>query len=420
MHFRITTEPWVLRSYVQELVGLAGRDLWERRTDQLCAEAAGSPFQDRVVSDYHWVELQLRDELSTREFGTSATATTPADPFSLRALRFAQTTIEVHRALSRAGKRVLEGRLRDALQAKTGFAALFHEMETAAVLISQGFDVDFPDLNGEGRCDLAFRRQATVGEIECKSLSADAGRKIHRKDFYRFMDAIGSAITLRATGGANEVIRITINDRLTSNLGERKALEQATQHLLRSHAVNELVGDDFTIIRESRPNFFDAFREPSAPELYSLCQRTFGENCHVSGVNAGMTSCLIVMRSKRPDDHSKPQLEAMQKASTQLSPDRPGFIALQYNDISSRDLILPHVRRRTEILSQYLFRESGAPQVAAVHICAFGSLATAADNLGRAGVVFWNPCFLLRSGQLPFQRGVPEEAFTRLLNRPWK
>jgi hypothetical protein len=47
---------------------------------------------------------------------------------------------------------------------------------------------------GSARFDLLFSRHAFSGEVERKSLPANAGRQIHRKDFYQFMDGRQSRI----------------------------------------------------------------------------------------------------------------------------------------------------------------------------------------------------------------------------------
>src|SRR5271157_1330944 len=126
MRFQIAIEPWILRSYVPELVKLAGAELWKKRATHL-RSFGRSPYLARIASDYHWVELQLDEELAKRQ--EPVPAKIAADPIAARALRFAQGIVEVYRSLPPVGQRQLVGRIRDALQAETGFAALYQEME---------------------------------------------------------------------------------------------------------------------------------------------------------------------------------------------------------------------------------------------------------------------------------------------------
>jgi hypothetical protein len=369
----------------------------------------------RIASDYHWVELQLDDELARRQEPTPPEV--DPDPISSRALRFAQTIVEVYRSLPPVGQRQLEGRIRDALQAETGFAALYQEMEIATVLINQSFDVRFPDLENSGRADISFQQGAASGVIECKALSADAGRKIHRKHFYRFMDAISQEVLHRtSTSGVDELILITLKDRLPSNLQDNTPLVQATRKFLRSGEISHAGGHDFDIVRKPYSTLFDALRPMSEWEFYAEAQKQFGANCHIAGGRTEDGGCLILMRSERQDDHSKPQLEAMKEATEQLPADRPGFVALQFNEISSADLALPHLRERCALLSNYLFHEAPASHVAAVYICAFGAISVAADATAYPAIVIWNPHCKFDGRGLPFRIGVRDAAFSELVN----
>ena len=414
MRFKIATEPWILRGYIPELVELAGQELWRKRATHF-RSFGRSPYLARIASDYHWVELQLDDELAKRQEPTPPKVA--AEPIASRALRFAQTIVEVYRSLPPVGQRQLEGRIRDALHAETGFAALYQEMEIATVLINQNFDVRFPDLENMGRADISFQQGAATGLIECKALSADAGRKIHRKHFYRFMDAISQEVLDRMSASCvDELIMITLKDRLPSNLQYNTALVQATRNLLRSSGISHAGGDDFNIVRKPYSTVFDALRPLSEREFYAEAHKQFGPNCHIAGGRTEGGGCLILMRSERQDDHSKPQLEAMKEATEQLPADRPGFIALQFNEISSADLALPHLRERCALLSDYLFHEALANHVAAVYICAFGALSVAADATAYPAIVIWNPQCKFDCHGLPFRVGVRDAVFAELVN----
>lgn len=56
---------------------------------------------------------------------------------------------------------------------KKGLLSLQQEMTTSAHLMGLGFDVDFVDLEGTGRCDFILRRDAIELDAECKMVSCD-------------------------------------------------------------------------------------------------------------------------------------------------------------------------------------------------------------------------------------------------------
>lgn len=100
---------------------------------------------------------------------------------------------------------------------------------------------------------------------------------------------------------------------------------------------------------------------------------------------------MIVMRSLREDDTSKPMLEAMRKAASQFSRQRPAFIAIQEHGIEAADLMLPHVRRRAGILSYALFGHYAAAHVNATYITGFGAVVARDGQMGTPAFAIPNP-----------------------------
>jgi hypothetical protein len=180
MRFHLATD---LAAYLPNFLAFAGGDRWKGRAGQLWRDAMESPFHAKIIGDYHWLEVALSEQMIiNEEFGRLAPEL--LDARTLAALHFAGMVVEVYGRLSRVGRTALEGRIRHALKAETGFASLYLEMDMALRLLGEDFDVEFPELEATGQYDLGFAKGAVAGEVECKSLSADAGRKIHRKDFY--------------------------------------------------------------------------------------------------------------------------------------------------------------------------------------------------------------------------------------------
>jgi hypothetical protein len=303
-----------------------------------------------------------------------AFGTLPSGRVSLRGLAslyFAQTVVEVTARLSERGKSSLEGRIRDALKSDVGFAPLYLEMEIARRLFETGFDVAFVDLEGKARFDLQFSSADTEGEVECKSLSVDAGRKIHQRDFYRFIDGIGPQLFERAATGANEVLFVFLDDRLPARTADQQALRKAAIELLQNPDIEAAQGDFFSIRRDSYPEFARGCESKSTDVYRAWCD-LYGENCHVSGATLDNGHSVVVMRSGREDDHSKPLLEALKTAAGQFSKTKPTFIAVQFDDISTADLLSPNIRRRTGLLSAHLFHHD--PSIAGIYFCVYGGL----------------------------------------------
>jgi len=339
---------------------------------------------------------------------------------SMTALYFSQTVVEVYRHLSASGRKVLEGRIRDGLKAKAGLAPLYLEMSIARRLFHAGYQIEFSDMEGFAEFDVRFWKGDVQGEVECKSLTCDAGRKIHREDFYRFIDAIGDLIQTRASSGSLEVLLITLKDRLPTDEQRQRDLREAAKLLMSDSSLTVIEEDFFRITREDFDTVMESGPVSDESEFYEVCRTLYGPNCHVSGVMAPEGVCLVIMRSQKEDDSSKPILEALKKATTQFSGACPAFIAVQFDDILPPDLLLTHLRRRIGIISYYLFHEKSASHVMATCFSAYKSLVASDVGLVEPSFAVLNPkpAFqVLPADYSPFLGFISDADFTSILGK---
>lgn len=409
-----------LAIYLPRFLSLVGRERWFKRADQLDEEQRRSPYRWKIVADYHWLELAIsfQCDVLAKE---GRLLPEYADMQARAGLHFAATVVEVHHALNDKGKNVLIGRLRDALKAETGFAALYLEMDVAQRLAIDGFHLEFPDLEGTGQFDVAFSLENIRGEVECKSLSADAGRQIHRKDFYRFIEAMTPAFATQMKRSRREVILVDLAGRLSAKLSEQKQLRHNLTELLLSGNNRNAASASFDITMLNFDEEMQGVTINNQASLSAACQSRWGHNCHAAGAITETAGCLIVMRSKKEDDTSKPLLAAMRKAATQFSGDHPAFIAVQFNEIDPADLMLPHLRRRAGILSYALFLHYGAEHVKATCFSGFDGLVEHEGNVASPCFCIPNPAprFSLNSSDIPtFLQSIPDQQFADLIGAP--
>ena len=409
-----------LGDYARGFVQLVGEDRWFRRADQLDSEQRQSPFKWKVVRDYHWLEMAISQQYNIFA-GEGRLRLEEGDPLTLSALTFAATAVEVHAGLSPVAQRNLEGRLRDGLKAETGFAALYLELDLAPRLMDAGFDVEFVDMEEAARFDLLFHRGAFVGEVECKSLSSDAGRQIHRKDFYRFMEALAPALETQRGLHRPEVLLVTLDRRLSSNTSDQGSLRTAAGALLVDPAGRASAGDGFELERRDFNAADFGASLMSEVAFYRACQERFGANVHVAGGLTQTGGCLVVMRSSRGDDTSKPMLDALRKASRQVSGERPAFIAVQMHGIKPADLMLPNIRRQAGILSYALFGHYQGSHVCATYFTGFGAVVEKQGTVGTPafGISNPKPAFSVKAEDAaPFVSGISDEAYAAAIGAP--
>lgn len=405
------------KEVLPRFVELAGRKLWTKRIAHLRDELAESPFRAKIVLDYHLLELLIDDHL----------AGTLDDwrlmPKDLAALHFASMVVHTHGQLAPIGQRQIEGRLRDALQSKTGFASLFLEVDVARRLLDSGYRVEFSDMEGKARYDLRFRQGGVEGEVECKSLSADAGRKIHRRDFYRFVDAVRGELAERLKMPLHEAIVVILNGRLPKDVSPQRELRSATKRVLAQPELRTVDGSFFSIRREACDRLVLEDGQPltTEMELYDRFRREYGDGCHVSGAVLADRSCVVVVRSRQADDHSAPTLDAVRKAASQLSGSRPAFIAIQYDELTVEDLASLHVRRRAGLMSYYLFLKDGASHVNATYFSTYAGFVAGPDGVGVPAFAVPNPRPRFRvhpHDYSPFLGHIPDQEFARIVGVP--
>jgi hypothetical protein len=261
------------------------------------------------------------------------------------------------------------------------------------------------------------RRNDIVCEVECKSISSDAGRKIHRKDFYRFMVTVTPQIEKRAnTANTDDVIVITVSNRFPAGTAEHRELHAAVTGILTRGLEGPINGSYFSVHHDAYSAQFGSMKVSNDREFYARCRVAYGDDCHVFGGTGSGGTCLLVMRSEREDDHSRPLLKAMGQAVTQLSGASAGFICVQFDDIAASDLTTAHFRRRMGLLSQYVLRKPGAAHVAATYFTGY-SIATSItpNDVGNAAVCFWNPKSPhFNSPGMPFRGHISDTTFSEM------
>lgn len=401
-----------LQAYLPRFVALIGVKAWDKRATTLLQQACGTAFQSYVVERYHWLELELAH---LRKWRQKAGSLSPRmeSAASTSALRFAAACVEIDARLNPRGRAELRGRLRDALKADSGFAPLYIEVLHAAALSTHGFEVGLPDLEKRARYDIECDGNGVVFTIECKHITADAGRRIHQKDFYRILHELFDTLVPPGSEQAvPAIILITLDDRLPAADTKRRELAGAVRQIVGEPLGTKVLGSFFDVAKLSyAANFgFDPITDRT---LFSeRVQELFGANCHAvttADRHAGLT---VVMRSLVEDDHTKPQLEALKAAARQLPTDETAFVAVQLDDLDFSELLYPHVAERLQMIANYFFATRDSAHIGAVVFSAYRpSRHIDPVNEWNPLVVCWNPAFdEERKAGLPFQSAVEIQA----------
>jgi hypothetical protein len=356
MRLKISTQEKDIVRDLALFLELVGEKRFDKRVRQLRSELANSVFLGKIVIDYHWLELCLHELISNMP---------SIDNIFLDdwcAIKLALMSVKVHQRLSARGKRELKGRILDSIKSDYGFAPLYLEMDIALRLLSFGFEVQFSDLENLGQFDLLVGSGNNQLEIECKSQSVDAGRKIHRRDFYRLAQLTHPTISKLANSKYSAVI-VSLADRLPSNDAQQQQIAVAIHDLVGSKD-SQIRLDDVGVIKIE--NLALLFNHTIDWEGYF--KKKYGENIHISGTESPSGCCFFIVKSDREDDTSKPLLVSMKKACSQFSGERASLICLQFNEYEPMNLAQDNVKRRNGILSNHLFNSDEGKHLGAVMV----------------------------------------------------
>jgi hypothetical protein len=103
---------------------------------------------------------------------------------------FAAATVRLSRRLTPAGRDRLRVALAEAITGHGTLIALFHQVRTALLHQSRGFDVSHAGLEEGASFDLLLSRDGMRAEVACDVVSAEEGRRVHRGAWFRLADRI--------------------------------------------------------------------------------------------------------------------------------------------------------------------------------------------------------------------------------------
>ena len=133
--------------------------------------------------------------------------------------------VKVYQNLSPSAQKRLSGMLKAAIRQRYGLNSIAFEMEIATHLMMMGYDVEFHDLESEARYDFFITKDNIEIELECKYVSIDKGRQIHRKELRQFDGLVFDWIKSHLNSiNSSFYVRLTIPGRLKADIAYQDTL----------------------------------------------------------------------------------------------------------------------------------------------------------------------------------------------------
>jgi hypothetical protein len=258
-----------------------------------------------------------------------------AEAYSFMAIYY-----RVHQNLTKKGQRRFEQQLRSCYKQPYGLRPFAFELTVAIHFFRAGCDVTFADVEDVARCDYIVSKNGQEIEVECKSISNDAGRMIDREGLCKVGHVLLPLVDEHVHTPETKLLTITIPERLSSLAPQQiEALAIAANSTLTTLRPPE--GGAFEMTVDVRPDLILPPQLKTTEEINRYVHEQTGDlNKHVlirAERSTGRMVC-ITLQSRTPDDVIGKILERATKAASQMSRQRPSMIAIQVTDVQPDSL----------------------------------------------------------------------------------
>jgi hypothetical protein len=343
--FNVDAAPAELPAFLQRLTEIVGFPAWRQREQAFAKQIAENPLIEGYLDLQFPIERAMIYALRYRKSTGRVPSALTADAQTGLLYSFAGMITRIYSRLSSSAKQRLEGRLRGALKDDAGLMPLAFEMRTAAHLMAAGFDVEPQDLCSGGGFDfLATKTPGVELEIECKSVGADLGRKVHLLRQYQLGKFLYPLMRAGECPGIVRLAVATLPDRLFPARHFMEAVAATIGRSLEGRIAVFQEGCCSVSYKELpiRGTPFDHSPPPlrMADDAMEYCSSVLGyEVGHVMTVFVPRVSATVVaVRSQKKDEFLLGVYRQLREAAKQLSASRAGVICVQFRNITSAEL----------------------------------------------------------------------------------
>ena len=247
-----------------------------------------------------------------------------------------------HSSKNEAAK--LVQRMRGAFKNPDDMRAIQLEIMSATHFVVRGHSISWPEMEGLGRFDLLVKDLGTNGlEVECKSISEDKGRKIHRREALEFHHLVKSELqTLSRELQSGVSVVLTLPERLPVMYKQKQALtKRVIDSVLASQST---VLDDGSDIRVSE---FDIkalgvveTENGRSISREAIDQVTATKNREAMILGNRKGAIVFVLQSRQDDTMLKYVFDTVsESAKAQVSKSRPALFLVGLHGIEAESLL---------------------------------------------------------------------------------
>lgn len=333
--------PFVYRRFAE----VVGERHWRHRVGQIKAAIKGNRF----LADHYHRENAIAFALERCGTLIAQFGRLPDDPAATRvlypAISFAAQVLSVMDLATPLEADRLRKRVKGALNEPDAMRGYLLELGTATHFARRGHKLQWPEMVGLGTFDLLVTDLAESGlEIECKSISEDKGRSVHRYEalvFHSLLLPELAAIRKNLKVGLSVVL--TVPGRLPTRHAALALLAKRVKQQINSASSATL--DDGTSIRISEfdpTQLGEVVRDHRLKVVRPLIESVTGTKNRegmLLGSDAGGAIAFVV-QSEVEDDFMDATFETLSDAAKrQLTRTRPGILIVGFDGLDGDQLL---------------------------------------------------------------------------------
>jgi hypothetical protein len=315
---------------LQSFVALCGESAWKHRVAELWARTQAGSLLGRIAQQRHALELALARVVD-------GTAKNRAGAVERLLCLLAHEAVEMAAALPAASRDRLREEIGAGLTGEATLIPLFHRLRTAALLRQRGFALRFDGIADGASYDLLAERDGATAEVACETVSAEAGRKVNRGDWWMLVDRIHPELqTWLAAHPGRYLLKMTLPEGLagpdqTAELHRRISALLAAER--RQGACSQAVLKLDPLVLAGVQATTAADRPGSLP---ARLREQFGPEAHLAVTTDPGSRSVFVMaaRASKENEVSAAVCRRLADAAERrLTGSRPGILAVFLEDL---------------------------------------------------------------------------------------
>lgn len=317
---------------------------WLRQVRESKAAIRGNPLLKTLLEDEYEIAYQLSHMSELVHRHGSIPSANCADRSAYPAVAFMAQALSAIRGLAPAEANQVRGRVTGAFNNPEDMRALRMELTTATHFIRRGNKVSWPEITGAGTFDLLVEDVGVGGlEVECKSISNDKGRKIHRREILDFYALVKPMVT-RAIAGLSRGLFVVLSlpDRLPKTHDARVDLAKCCCTAIFSHASQAFLEGTSFRVGEFDPAELglatNGVIEAGSRSAIDCITGTRNREIMILGTQAGGVFVLVV-QSEKDDTFLDAMFDSLRKAARdQVSGRRAALLVSGLNGVDESGL----------------------------------------------------------------------------------